>query len=88
MEKIIILMLLSVFFGGYAYARVWHKTDSDMPTTEIEVQTALSECLQTNEVASWHSQALTWRYICIWDDMDSSCKYRNVSRIRCHSRQI
>jgi len=65
MKKIILLMLLSVFLGGCAYARVWHKTDSDMPTTEKEVKIALSECEQTNEVASRHSQALTWRYICI-----------------------
>jgi hypothetical protein len=65
MKKIILLMLLSVFLGGCAYVRVWHKTDSDMPTTEKEVKIALSECEQTNEVASWHSQALTWRYICI-----------------------
>ena len=65
MKAIIILMLFSVFLGGCTYARVWHKTDSDTPTTEKEVQTALSECKQTNEVASAYSHALTWRYICI-----------------------
>jgi uncharacterized protein YceK len=59
MKKIILLMVLSVFLGGCAYARVWHRTDSDTPTTEKEVQIALSECEQTNEVASRHSNALT-----------------------------
>ena len=63
MRKIILLMVLSVFLGGCAYARVWHKTD--LPPTEKEVKIALSECEQTDEVASWHSQASTWRYICI-----------------------
>jgi hypothetical protein len=58
-------MLLSVFLGGCVYARGWHKTDSDTPTTEKEVQIALSECEQTNEVASSHNQASTWRYVCI-----------------------
>ena len=65
MKAIILLMVLSVFLGGCVYARVWHKTDSDTPTTEKEVQIALSECEQTNEVASWHSTASTWRYISI-----------------------
>jgi hypothetical protein len=63
LKKIIILMLLSVFLGGCVYARGWHKTDSDTPTTEKEVQIALSECEQTNEVASSHNQASTWRYV-------------------------
>jgi hypothetical protein len=65
MKAIILLRVLSVFLGGCVYARVWHKTDSDTPTTEKEVQTALSECEQTNEVASRHSKASTWRYISI-----------------------
>jgi len=65
MKAIIILMLLSGFLGGGTYARVWHRTDSDTPTTEKEVQIALSECEQTDEVVSWHSRASTWRYICI-----------------------
>jgi hypothetical protein len=65
MKKIIILIFLSVFLGGCVYARVWHRTGSDRPTTEEEVQTALSQCEQTNEVASRHSRALTWRHICI-----------------------
>jgi len=65
MKKIIFLIVLSALLSGCVYARVWHKTDSDTPTAEEEVKTALSECKQTNEVASWHSKASTWRYICI-----------------------
>lgn len=65
MKKVIILILFLILLGGCAYARVWHRTDSDRPTTEKEVQTALSQCEQTNEVASRHSRALTWRYVCI-----------------------
>jgi len=65
MKKIILLMVLSVFLGGCAYPRVWHRTDSDTPTTEKEVQTALSECKQTNDVATAHRHASTWRNICI-----------------------
>jgi hypothetical protein len=65
MKKIVLLMALSVFLGGCAYARVWHKTDSDRPTMKEEVQVALSECEKTDEVASWHSKASTWRYLCI-----------------------
>jgi hypothetical protein len=65
MKKIVILTLLSVFLGGCAYARVWHKTDSDTPTTKQEIQIALSQCEHTDEVASWHSKASTWRYLCI-----------------------
>ena len=43
-------------FAGCASARVWHKSGSISPTTQKEVDIALSECEYRTEVATARSR--------------------------------
>ena len=52
-------------FAGCASARVWHKSGSISPTTQKEVDIALSECEYRTEVATARSRCQTWTNACV-----------------------
>jgi len=65
LKKLIVLVVMGLVINGCASARVWKNTESNVPTTQKEVEITISPCESQGDVSSAHQRAKTWRQITI-----------------------
>jgi uncharacterized protein YceK len=62
---VIVVVTMGLMLSGCASARVWKNTQSNVPTTQKEIEMAISKCESQEDVSSAHNKAKTWRQITI-----------------------